>query len=90
MAKRRVNFDKFINFVLGEPKQLDRYSMSFGEADKKESAFGKKRRVSESARERSLLDISFISDDMKRHSYHGSSSFDHSTRESLIDIEYWV
>ena len=64
-----------------------RRSMTFGEADKKRSAFGKKSGAPGSAVERPLLDISFSSDDMKRHSYHGSSSYDHSTRESSIDAE---
>lgn len=64
-----------------------RRSMTFGEADKKRSAFGKKSGVPGSAVDRPLLDISFSSDDIKRHSYHGSSSYDHSTRESSIDTE---
>ena len=64
-----------------------RRSMTFGEADKKRSAFGKKIGAPGNAVDRPLLDISFSSDDIKRHSYHGSSSYDHSTRESSIDTE---
>lgn len=54
--------------------------MTFGEADKKRTAF-KQKGVNNSQMEQPLLDVSFSSDDMKRHSYHGGSSYEKSSFE---------
>ena len=41
--------------------------------------------------EQPLLEISFSSDDMKRHSYHGSSSYERSSFEdSSVDHEVCI
>ncbi|XP_066912648.1 muscle calcium channel subunit alpha-1-like [Clytia hemisphaerica] len=57
-----------------------RRSLVFGEADKKRSAFSKQKE-DRSQMEQPLLNVSMSSDDMKRHSYHGSSSYDKSSFE---------
>ena len=62
-----------------------RRSLTFGEADKKRSAFSKQKEE-RNQMEQPLLNVSMSSDDMKRHSYHGSSSYDKSSFEdSSID-----
>lgn len=63
-----------------------RRSMTFGEADKKRNAFSKQKDSSEQM-EQPLLNVSMSSDDMKRHSYHGSSSHDKSSFDSSIDTD---
>lgn len=59
--------------------------MTFGEADKKRNAFGKKA----NAMEQPLLEVSsFGSEELKRHSYHASSSCEKSSIEdSSVDVE---
>lgn len=62
--------------------------MTFGEADKKRTAFKQKGVANPNQIEQPLLDVSFSSDDMKRHSYHASSSYEKSSFEdSAIDGE---
>lgn len=63
---------------LGNLTQNVKRSITFGEADKKRNAFGRK---SVTPAERPLLDVSVSSEDMKRHSYHGSSSYDRSSHD---------
>jgi len=69
-VKRRSLIDSFASSV--------RRSMTFGEADKKRNAYGKKGGTMEAP----LLNVSVSSDDAKRHSYHGSSSHERSSLDS--------
>lgn len=75
--KRRSFIDSIASSV--------RRSMTFGEADKKRNAFGKKA----NAMEQPLLEVSsFGSEELKRHSYHASSSCEKSSIEdSSVDVE---
>lgn len=57
-----------------------RRSITFGEADKKRKEF-KQKGVNNSQMEQPLLNLSNSSDDVKRHSYHGSSSYEKSSFE---------
>lgn len=63
---------------LGNLTQNVKRSITFGEADKKRNAFSRK---STTPSERPLLDVSVSSEDMKRHSYHGSSSYERSSHD---------